>query len=97
MLRGPKPRLARTCLASELLVAWMRRSNVSQRQLAYYLDWSLTRVSRVLNGQVELSVSEAVALEDLTKGEVFVRSWTYQPTGVTFRSGKHESVVKEAH
>ena len=92
-------RLAPSTLGGELLVAWMKRENVSQRELARYLEWSLARVHRILTGSSELSVGEAIQIEDLTKGEVSPRSWTYEPSGKVFGSQAHEKIShrKGAH
>lgn len=72
----------------------MKRRNVSQRVLARYLDWSLPRVHRVLTGRSELSVGEAIQVEDLTKGEVSPRSWTYDPSGKVFESRRFEQAAE---
>jgi plasmid maintenance system antidote protein VapI len=94
MPTGPKTRIAPASLGGELLVAWMTREKVSQRALARYLEWPLPRVHRILTGRSLLTVVEAVQVDDLTKGEVSVRSWTYLPAGATFRSVTNEKEVR---
>jgi transcriptional regulator with XRE-family HTH domain len=44
------------------LLEEMRRKHLSQRDLAGILDWSQSRVSKNLNGRIELGVNDLAAL-----------------------------------
>lgn len=54
---------------------WLHKNNKDQLWLANKLSVSTSRLSRVISGELNIRLSEALKIEDLTNGKIKPKYW----------------------